>query len=270
MCHPRVIQTVKQRLLSRRDLFRTAGVVATSTTALAAGTALARAPSRIEDLTYTLSPAFPTYSGEPGFAAEQTFDVAEHGFNQFDLSINEHTGTHIDAPLHVFADGAAVDEIPVASLVAPLVVIDIRTKAIADHEAQVTPDDIKAWIAVNGALPAGCCVAMDSGWSLRVDGPGYRNVDGGGTMRFPGFHAEAALMLIEEAECVGLAVDTLSLDIGSSTDFATHTAWLPSGRWGIENIARLDQVPAAGATLVVGAPKHRGGTGGPTRVLALV
>lgn len=77
-------------------------------------------------------------------------------------------------------------------------------------------------------------------------------------------------MLMEETLAIGLAVDTLSLDHGMSADFATHYAWLPSNRWGIENIANLDKLPAKGATLVVGAPKHRGGTGGPCRVFAMV
>jgi kynurenine formamidase len=35
-------------------------------------------------------------------------------------------------------------------------------------------------------------------------------------------------------------------------------------------MAGLDQVPAAGATVFVGAPKHSGGTGGPARVVAVV
>ncbi|MDJ0628948.1 MAG: hypothetical protein QNJ44_11870, partial [Rhodobacter sp.] len=46
-----------------------------------------------------------------------------------------------------------------------------------------------------------------------------------------------------------------------SQDFATHYAWLPTNRYGIECLAGLDQVPAAGATLVVGAPKVARGTG---------
>ena len=37
-----------------------------------------------------------------------------------------------------------------------------------------------------------------------------------------------------------------------------------------EAVANLDSVPPRGATLVVGAPKIKGATGGPTRVLALV
>ena len=62
----------------------------------------------------------------------------------------------------------------------------------------------------------------------------------------------------------------LSLDVGSSTSFDTHYACLPTNRWGLENIANLDAVPAKGATLILGAPKHRGGTGGPARVLAMI
>ncbi|MEO1425002.1 MAG: cyclase family protein, partial [Pseudomonadota bacterium] len=76
--------------------------------------------------------------------------------------------------------------------------------------------------------------------------------------------------LIEETGAVAMAVDTLSLDHGPSADFATHYAWLPTNRYGIENLKGLDQVPAAGATLVVGAPTHRGGTGGPARIFAMV
>ena len=77
-------------------------------------------------------------------------------------------------------------------------------------------------------------------------------------------------MLLESRSVAGLAVDTLSLDFGASKDFKTHYAWLPSGRWGLENVAGLGDVPARGATLVVGAPKVRGASGGPTRVIALV
>ncbi len=77
-------------------------------------------------------------------------------------------------------------------------------------------------------------------------------------------------MLMEESGAASIAVDTLSLDHGPSPDFATHYAWLPSGRFGIECIANLDKLPAAGATLVIGAPKHKRGTGGPARIIALM
>jgi kynurenine formamidase len=163
-----------------------------------------------------------------------------------------------------------VNEIPVGNLVVPLCVIDIAAKAEGDADAQVTPDDLKAWIAANGPIPDRACVAMHSGWAGKVTDEGFRNVGADGKMHFPGFHVEAAKMLMEETGAVAIAVDTLSLDHGISGDFATHYAWLPSNRYGIECLAGLGNVPASGATLVVGAPNHRGGSGGPARIFAMV
>ena len=76
--------------------------------------------------------------------------------------------------------------------------------------------------------------------------------------------------MLLETGAASIAVDTLSLDFGASQDFATHYAWLPAGRFGIECLANLDSVPSSGATLVVGAPKFKGGTGGQSRIFALI
>lgn len=270
MCHACVTETVKRRMLSRRDLFRMAPAAAALATVGAAPVALAHAtPGTVHDLTHTLSADFPTYFGEPGYAEESKFNFADHGFNVKVLTVNEHTGTHVDAPLHFSTDGQAVDEIPVGNLILPLAIVDIRAKAADDPEAQVTPDDLSAWRDANGDFPGSCCVAMLSGWEEHIGTPRYRGADESGTQHYPGFHVEAAQMLMEDTTAVGLASDTLSLDVGSSKTFDTHYAWLPTNRWGIENIANLGTLPASGATLIVGAPKHKGGTGGPARVLAI-
>lgn len=272
MCDVCVMNAVKDKMLSRRQFFKTAaatGVGAVAATTAMAPVAMAAGHGSIEDMTHTLHADFPTYFGVSQFSMEQKFNFAEHSFNLFEYRVNEHTGTHIDAPLHFSADGLSVDEIPVANLVAPLCVIDIAAKAAEDRDAQVTPEDVKAWIAKHGEIPPHACVAMHSGWSSKVDSDDYRGFDGE-AQHYPGFHVEAASMLIEETQAASLAVDTLSLDHGPSSDFATHYAWLPTGRFGIENVANLDKVPAAGATLVIGAPKHKGGTGGPARLFAMV
>lgn len=277
MCGACVMEEVKASMMSRRSLFGLgAGAGAAGLLGLAAqAAAAAPAPAEpvtvtgISDLTHELFPEFPTYPGEPGFAAERKFGLEKDGYNLFVLTIDEHTGTHMDAPLHFSADGLSVAQIPVEKLMAPLAVIDIRAKASDDADAQVTPDDIKAWIAANGPLPAQCCVAMNSGWSQHLPTPKFRNADAAKVMHFPGFHVEALTLLMEESTAIGIGVDTLSLDFGASPDFIGHKTWLPSGRWGLECLAGLDALPAKGATIVVGAPKHRGGTGGPARVFAL-
>lgn len=274
MCDACVIENVKSRMLSRRNLLKGSATAAAG--ALAATTIAGPKPAQAQspgagfmDMTHELHEEFPTFFGEQQFFRDQKFSYAKDKFNLFELRVNEHTGTHVDAPLHFSENGQSVAEIPVEKLIGPLCVVDIREKASSDPDAQVTPDDLKAWISANGDIPDGACVAMNSGWAAFLDDPKFRNADDSGTMHFPGFHIEAAQMLLETG-AAGIAVDTLSLDHGMSPDFATHYGWLPEGRWGLECLANLDAVPASGATLIVGAPKHRGGSGGPARVFAMV
>jgi kynurenine formamidase len=48
-----------------------------------------------------------------------------------------------------------------------------------------------------------------------------------------------------------------------------HKAWLASGKWGVELVANLANVPAVGATVFVSATKVTGATGGPVRLIAV-
>jgi kynurenine formamidase len=270
MCNACVIDSVKQGMLSRRDLFRSAaavGLVSGTAGLMAARPAMAQA-RQVVDLTHAYDGAFPTFDGNPGIIYEPAVKFADSGYQLWKLTIFEHTGTHIDAPLHFTESGTSVAELAPETLVCPLCVVDIKAKASEDANAMVEPADIEAWVSANGAIPAGACVAMNSGWAAKVGDPLYRNTPDG-KFAFPGFSKAATDMLAGmEVACIG--VDTLSLDPGNSADFAVHFSWLPGGRYGIENLANLDGLPATGATVMVGAPKHAGGTGGPARVLALV
>ena len=270
MCHHCVVESVKERMLDRRSLFKGAAAATVALAAASAAPVPAKAAAGYHDMTHELHPDFPTYGGTSQLTMKRLYEFAKNGYNMFEYTINEHTGTHLDAPLHFTADGKSVAEIPVENLIVPLCIVDIREKAAANADAQVTPDDLKAWIAANGPLPKGCCVAMNSGWDAHVATPKFRNADDKKVMHFPGFHVEAAKLLLEDGNAAAIAVDSLSQDFGPSADFAFHYAWLGAGRWGLECIANLGALPAKGATLIVGAPKTRGGTGGPSRVFAMV
>jgi kynurenine formamidase len=265
------MENVKSNMLSRRGLFRGGVAAAAAATVAAVPQPLFAQglPARAEDLTHELHEKFPTFFGEQQVFYDKKFSHEKDGLNLYELRINEHTGTHIDAPLHFSADGKSVAELPVGDLVAPLVVVDIRARAADDADAQLTPDDLKAWTDANGELPEGAVVALNSGWDAHVGTDKFRNADAEGKMHFPGFHIETIHHLLE-GSARAIAVDTLSLDFGPSPDFAVHNTWLPAGRYGIEGIANLAALPANGATIVVGAPKVRGGTGGPARVFAFV
>ena len=279
MCVPGCQEVVLKRL-SRRGFLKT-----TAATAVAAvvghssvGTLFADEPkdnnrtfvfNEAVDLTHVLTPDFPTYFGHPQLEITTLRNLAEHGYNAKEWTVNEHTGTHLDAPFH-FSNRDTADQIPVSRLVVPLAVVDIRAKVETNPDAQLTPDDIQAWEANFGRLPQGGCVAMLSGWAEKVHSDEFRNIDDNGVLHFPGFHVEAVEFLQEEREVNGIAVDTLSLDFGPSEDFAVHFSWLPSNRWGLENVANLDKVPPKGATIIAGGPTVLGASGGPSRVIALV
>ncbi|PZF78011.1 cyclase family protein [Aestuariivirga litoralis] len=269
MCNACVIENVRQQAQSRRSFLArsaAAGAAALAASVVSARETLAQSSGKVVDLTHTFDENFPTFDGKPGIEMEKVVDFKTNGYTIYKLTIFEHSGTHIDAPLHFTADGTSVADLAPENLVCPLCILDIKARAKEDPNAMVTKADIDAWVSANGAIPKGACVAMNSGWSAKVGEPGYRTLPDG-KFAFPGFSKEA-VDLLAEAGAAAIAVDTLSLDPGSSQDFIVHNTWLPGGRYGIENVANLDLLPVKGATLFVGAPKHRGGTGGPARVMA--
>lgn len=269
MCVPGCEAAVR-RGLSRRGFFGSAAAAGFAATAMPA-VAAPRSFSKVVDLTHTLSPDFPSFFGIAGIELQREKDIKKDGYNLNWWRVIEHAGTHLDAPLHFSDAGASVDKIDPETLVVPLAVVDVAAKARQNPDYLMSPDDLAAWEKSHGRLPQGCCVAMQSGWgSLAGDGGKFTGRDIDGTYHFPGIGPDAAQWLISQRQVLGLAVDTLSLDNGPSRDFLTHKAWLPSGRWGLENVANLDQVPAAGATLVVGTPKVKDATGAPARLFALV
>jgi kynurenine formamidase len=248
-----------------------AGAAAFAATAATPSEAAPRRFSSVVDLTHTMSADFPTFDGAPGLEMTKLRDFSKDGYNLYRWSLNEHAGTHLDAPIHFSQAGITADRISAATLVAPLAVVDVSAKAAKNPDYQLSRTDLASWERRHGRLPANCCVALHSGWARHVGDPQrYIGKDASGAMHFPGIGPDAAEWLLKARSVVGLAVDTLSLDHGASKDFKTHLLWLPSGRWGLENVANLDKVPATGATLVVGLAKVKDATGGPARLIALL
>ena len=251
----------------------TAGGTLSCLVALAQTPRAARQFAHVIDLTHTLDEDTP-YIPVPGitfaFRKSPIATVAKNGVAAHRWEIHEHLGTQIDAPNHFFEGGRSLDLLPVDSLVAPLVVIDISTRAQSSPDASVTVADIEAWERRHGRIVAQAAVMMASGWDSRIkDAKAFVNADASGAMHFPGFSPEAVTFLARAREVSGIGVDTLSLDPGLDSMYAAHKAWLTTGKWGVELVANLRQVPPVGATVFVGAVKVRGATGGPVRLIAV-
>lgn len=274
MCNSFLIETVKKKALSQRNVFLVgqndlAAASYQNASNIISLPSIINSAEHIVDMTHRIDADFPNFLDSPGITYKRCASLGDDGYNSYDITLDEHFGTHIDAPLHFSQDGKSVDQIELNDLICPLAVVDIRERAAQDADTMLTPDDIMAWIKQYGPIPDGACVAMNSGWGAKVNGAGFRNIDEKGVQHYPGFHPETAEMLLRDTTAVAIASDTLSLDTGASTDFGTHCTWLPANRYGIECLAALDVVPTLGATLIVGAPKIAGGTGGQARIFAL-
>jgi kynurenine formamidase len=274
MCPPETLASMRSPEISRRNLLKF-GLGAAVAAALPVGSAQAATVRRttfrnVADLTHVLGTQFPLFPGAAPFRIQQAVSHDKDGYYGSILTYWEHSGTHMDAPVHFAPNGLFVDQLRIENLVVPAVVINITEKVRRDPDAVVTPDDIRAWERRYGRIPDNAAVLMASGWGARAGSvEAFRNTDSSGVMHFPGFGKEAIDFLLTERRIAGIGVDTLSLDHGPSTTFAVHYTLLPTNRWGLENLANLESIPPSGATLFVGAPKIAAGSGGPTRVMAV-
>jgi kynurenine formamidase len=227
----------------------------------------------VVDLTHPVDAKVPYWPGQKYFPME-TWDLAKfeevRAFSRA-YRIPEHYGTHIDAPNHFLPGQAAVDAIPPATLFGPAVVFDITAKAATDDDAMLTLEDVRAWEAIHGTVPAGAIALLRTGWGARWnDVAAYRNFDNRGRLRFPSFGLEAATLLLEERGCVALGIDALSVDRGIDNEFPVHRMGSARDKWFLENAAALDRLPPTGAVVFALPIPLRGGSGAQARVLAFL
>jgi kynurenine formamidase len=195
-------------------------------------------------------------------------------YSSFSFCTPEHGGTHLDAPLHFAANAQSTADIPLEQLVAPAVVLDIRSQSARDRNYRLTASDVEAFERAHGRIGPGTIVLVRSGWSrFWPDRRDYLGDDRKGAearLSFPGIGADAARMLVEERRVALLGIDTASIDYGPSTDFIAHRIGAARGVPNLENLANLDRVPPRGAVVMALPMKIEGGSGGPVRVVALV
>lgn len=257
-------------------------MVAEALKAFASG--VATGSIRTVDLTQTLSPDTPTLVLPPefgqcaGFSREEISRYDDRGVAWYwnNFTVGEHTGTHFDAPVH-WVTGRdlpdnALDTIRPEHFVAEAIVLDISQKAAANPDYLLTVQDIEEWEASHGRIPRRSWVLLRTDWSKRsTDDYVNRGEDGAHT---PGPSAEAVRFLIDERDVHGLGVETIGTDAGQAhllePPYPAHALFHGAGRYGLQCLTNLDQLPPTGSVVVASPLKIEGGSGSPLRVLAFV
>jgi len=117
-------------------------------------------------------------------------------------------------------------------------------------------------------------VALRTDWSKRwPDDAATQNKDEKGISHYPGWSLTALKYLYEERKITASGHETTNTDPGiaaSRDDYSLERYILGTNHYQIELLTNLDQVPEAGALVVVSFPKPRGGSGFPARVFAIL
>jgi len=241
---------------------------------------------KVIDLTHTLSPEFPHISLPPEmgqawpFRIEEVSRYDERGpawyWNNF--SCGEHTGTHFDAPVHWVSGkdlpNGAVDSIPPQNFVGPACVMDFSKEAEKDADFLLTKKHVLAWEKRHGRIPPRAWVLMRTDWSKRAgDAAAFQNYDETG-QHTPGPDVEAVKFLVEERDILGFGTESIGTDAGQAyhlrPPYPCHYYMHGAGRYGLQCLSNLDQLPPTGSVVVAAPLKIRNGSGSPLRVIALV
>ncbi|CAL1538916.1 unnamed protein product [Lymnaea stagnalis] len=232
---------------------------------------------RVVDMTHAMGNDSLLWPGDTQF----TFTIINRGrqpdgywfeFNKFDTP--EHVGTHLDSPAHFSERGWRVHQIPADRLVGPGVVVDVRDKVTTNSDYRLVVSDLQTWERKHGTIPAGAIVFLWSGWDVRYPNKTLTfntptpNVTA--SFHFPGFHTDAVRWLLQNRNISMIGTDTPSTDYGQSRVFEVHQMIGEANVMGLENVNKLGEIPASGATIVVAPIKLFDGSGGPVRILALV
>ncbi|HZO90623.1 MAG TPA: cyclase family protein [Chthonomonadaceae bacterium] len=181
-------------------------------------------PLRLIDLSQPIFDCGPNCPAHPPVRSEITSDHARGNWHWETLTLASHTGSHLDAPLHKIAGGAAIDSLPLESFVGPARISDLRG---IEPLGLITPERLAATLP---ELPADTIVLMATGWGdirERSDRWLYAS---------PKLTPAAAEWLVEK-QIRGLGVDHWGIGgWDPENDAAVHTILLGKGIWIVEEL----------------------------------
>ena len=232
------------------------------------------ASKRFVDLTHAFGPTTPHWKGFGDETVVDLYTIKKDGFKVQQFTHVGQWGTHIDPPAHFHEGLRTVDQIDPKEMLLPLVVLDVHAKVAKNPDYTLTLEDVRDWEAKHGRIPEHAFVAMRTDWSKRwPDDAAMQNRDSAGVAHYPGWSQEVLKVLYEDRKITASGHETTDTDPGIATtkdDYSLESYILGLNHYQIEMLANLDQVPEAGALVMVTWPKPEGGTGFPARVIAIL
>ena len=172
------------------------------------------------DLTHTIENNLIVYPGEDRPKLHQTRFLEKDSYNNYNLEINMHTGTHIDGPMHLTTSNRKISEFSIDNFIGNGCLINVKDKPVIELKDEY---DLK--------IKKGDIVLFYTGHSEKFNTMEYYNDYAVITNEFAAFLAEKEIKMI--------GIDSPSPD---KFPFDVHNILLNKGILIIENLCNLDKL----------------------------
>lgn len=212
---------------------------------------------KIIDLTHTISEDMPVYPGTEGPKLEIATTYEEFGFKETRLNMYSHTGTHMDAPAHIFKNRTSLDIFAIEQFVGKAFVID----CIELKEGQnITMDFIER---VRDKADKAEFLLFHTGWDKRWGDSSYFG-------DYPCITHEVADYLIHSRK-KGVGLDVIGIDPIADENLTIHKRLFENTDIVvIENLTNLNEVGDGLFTFCALPLKFKDADGAPIRAVAIL
>jgi arylformamidase len=182
---------------------------------------------RIIDLSHPIAADMPLWPGTPAPEFSDLHTIGCDGFGERWLQLSSHTGTHLDAPAHIVAGAASLDQLDVSHFIGKGVVLDLR-------DSIGEPISLDTLLASRERIARAEFLLLHTGWSRFW---GSYDYDRGYLVL-----SAAAADWLAGAGLKGIGIDAPSFDAWDSEMLPMHRRLLGAGLILIENLTALDRL----------------------------
>ena len=214
---------------------------------------------KLIDLSHLLNEEMTVYPGTLHPKFEIIGAVEKDGYAELKMTMVLHTGTHIDAPCHMFKGAKSIDRFPLDKFVGKAIVIPCRDNEEISLEFLQPFEDMIAQIDF---------ILFFTGWQYKWNTPAYFDDS-------PTPTRDAAIWLTN-FKLKGIGIDSFSVDkiisahIVTEDNLPNHHILLGKEILLIESLTNLDKLPEYAFTFQCIPLNIENADGSPIRAMAMI
>jgi kynurenine formamidase len=210
------------------------------------------------DLSRVIYDGMPKIPVLPDVHVQKFFSLEKgHPLNVTELSLPCHAGTHVDAPIHIVANGKSIEELPLEAFVGSGAVISVKRNG----GEEVTAKDLESsGVAVN----RGDILMLHTGWDEKFESEDYN--------MHPYLSVDAAEWMVHKGIKM-FGIDCITVDLPTPLrpkgfDFPVHRMLLGNDILIAENVTNLGSIVGKRTRIIALPLRVKGGDAGHARIVA--